>query len=123
MNETDPGHNSRIWSEIRQDYMTKFEQSLYLERAGLAPDEAFRWWERYIFSKEAADALAAGRSLEQELEHAFQRRQEQRKELKRFLQAEGEREQSRRERSRRSEMQNERKNRRSVIRLRPPLIF
>ena len=98
MNETDPGHNSRIWSEIRQDYMTKFEQSLYLERAGLAPDEAFRWWERYIFSKEAADALAAGRSLEQELEHAFQRRQEQRKELKRFLQAEGEREQSRRER-------------------------
>ena len=107
MNETDPGHNSRIWSEIRREYMTKFEQSLYLERAGLAPDEAFRWWERYILSKEAADALAAGRSLEQELEHAFQRRQEQRKELKRFLQAEGEREQER-EQARREREQAER---------------
>ncbi|MDG1188695.1 MAG: hypothetical protein P8N13_09575 [Ilumatobacter sp.] len=111
MNETEPGHNSRIWSEIRQEYMTKFEQSLYLKRAGLTPDEAVRWWERYIFSKEAADALAAGRSLEQELEHAFQRKQEQRKELKRFLQAEQEKEQKR-EQSKRERKHAERDTKR-----------
>ena len=73
-------HDDRIWSEVRQQHMPRLEERLYLERAGLAPDEAVRWWERYIFSTEAADAVSAGRTIEEELKLLPERREAQRAE-------------------------------------------
>ena len=55
------------WSELRQGHLPSFEARLYLERAGLSRPEAVKWWERFVFSSEAAEAIAAGRTIEEEL--------------------------------------------------------
>lgn len=80
MTELNKPHET--WSEIRQAHLPAFEARLYLERAGLEPAEAVKWWESYIFSQEAADAIAAGRTIAEELglqrdRHAAQRRTRQ----------------------------------------------
>lgn len=67
MTHSDSNSDSQVWSEVRQAYMPKFEQRLFHERAGLPPEEAVKWWESHIFSAEAARAIAAGRTLDDEL--------------------------------------------------------
>jgi hypothetical protein len=53
-----------LWSDIRKATMPAFDARLFLERAGLQPAEAVRWWEQYVLSGEAASAIAAGWSLD-----------------------------------------------------------
>ena len=53
-----------LWSNIRQAKISAFDARLFLERAGLRPAEALKWWEQYVMSGEAAAALAAGWPLD-----------------------------------------------------------
>ena len=53
-----------LWSNIRQAKISAFDARLFLERAGLQPAEALKWWEQYVMSGEAAAALAAGWPLD-----------------------------------------------------------
>ena len=53
-----------LWSDIRQAAIPAFDARLFLERAGLQPAEAVKWWENYVMSGEAAAAIAAGWPLD-----------------------------------------------------------
>jgi len=56
-----------LWSERHQRSMTPSEQQLYLDRAGLTPQQAFEWWHNGVFSQEAAEAIRAERTIEAEI--------------------------------------------------------
>lgn len=103
MTGSGPEHGDQIWSEIRQQLMPKLEERLYLERAGLAPEEAVKWWERYIFSREAADAVSAGRTIEEELELLPERREAQRAEHQQQTETQQQRQVAARDKERRRE--------------------
>lgn len=64
--------HDELWSELRQAALPRFEARLYLERAGLAPVEAVKWWEQHILSAEAARAIAEGRTIDDEVERRRQ---------------------------------------------------